>query len=83
MASTTAMQPSGMASMAVRVEMSSQDYATACSFALASLLTMLALVTLVVKAVLERRESNDARMRLGDENMAGATPQAAEGRITP
>jgi sulfate transport system permease protein len=42
--------------MPLRVEKLFQDYDTAGSFALASLLTLLALATLVVKALLERRE---------------------------
>jgi sulfate transport system permease protein len=42
--------------MPLRVEKLFQDYETAESFALASLLTLLALVTLVVKVLLERRE---------------------------
>jgi sulfate transport system permease protein len=41
--------------MPLRVEKLFQDYDTSGSFALASLLTMLALVTLVVKAALERK----------------------------
>ena len=57
--------------MPLRVEKLFQDYETADSFALASLLTVLALVTLVVKALLERREasSREPAVRPGSEGV--------------
>ena len=60
--------------MPLRVEKLFQDYDTAGSFALASLLTLLALVTLVVKAILERRQANDSRLRLSDSESTRIEP---------
>jgi sulfate transport system permease protein len=48
--------------MPLRVEKLFQDYNTTGSFALASVLTLLALVTLVVKAALEQKSRRDTAL---------------------
>jgi len=69
--------------MPLRVEKLFQEYNTAGSFALASLLSSLALVTLVVKTALEWKTRNELRSRLrenliedaGDTGAVERTPQ--------
>jgi len=56
--------------MPLRVEKLFQDYDTTGSFALASLLTLLALVTLVVKALLERRAPVNEPRPSGSDSLA-------------
>lgn len=58
----------GMTTIPLRVEMLFQDYRMAESFALASLLTLLALVTLVLKTVLERKVRKQLEEALKERN---------------
>src|SRR5215813_9009834 len=58
--------------MPLRVEKLFQEYNLPCSFALSSLLTLLALVTLLVKVGLERKMRNDAAKALQSTSEAVA-----------
>jgi sulfate transport system ATP-binding protein len=62
--------------MPLRVEKLFQEYNTAGSFALASLLASLALVTLIVKTALEWKTRNELRSRLREALLEDATAAA-------
>jgi len=73
--------------MPLRVEKLFQEYNTAGSFALASLLSSLALVTLIVKTALEWRTRNELRSRLRENLLevaadAGAIAPTPQLRVT-
>ena len=73
--------------MPLRVEKLFQEYNTAGSFALASLLSLLALVTLLVKTALEWKTRNELRSRLREDVLddavdAGATAHTPQLRAT-
>jgi len=64
--------------MPLRVEKLFQEYNTPGSFAVASVLTFLALVTLALKSWLERRERREIAEALSDRRDAGSTDRRSE-----
>jgi sulfate transport system permease protein len=69
--------------MPLRVEKLFQEYNTPGSFAVASLLTLLALVTLAVKVGLEHKTRREAEEALSREGEAPAEPKTGSAGASP